>query len=179
MSGLVAGLEAGERPQVVDGERAVLAGDGVAVRAGARVAELLGQARLDLGAEDVLELARLFVHGVPRHVEVVDQEALAEPVTPHEDRALGLAGRGEGDAPALGRLRYKAVRTQAPEHLGNRRRGNTQLGRESRHRDRVRAPLQLEERLEVLLDALGACAHGSSPFGGWWLAGASAKARPG
>ena len=75
------------------GERAVLAGDGVAVRAGARVAELLGQARLDLGAEDVLELARLVVHRVPRHVEVVDQEALAEPVAPHEDRALGLALR--------------------------------------------------------------------------------------
>ena len=85
---LVARLEAGERPQVLVDERAVLAGDGVAVRAGERVAELLGEARLDLRAEDVLELAGLVVHGVPGHVEVVDEEPLAEAVAAHERGAF-------------------------------------------------------------------------------------------
>ena len=122
------GSSADERPQVLVGERAVFGGDGVTVRAGERVAELLGEARLDLGAEHVLELARLVVDGVPRHVEVVDEEPLAEAVPAHEGGALDVARLGERDAAALGRLLDEAGRAQAAEHLGDRRRRHAELG---------------------------------------------------
>ena len=145
------------------GERAVLAGDGVAVRAGERIAELLGEPRLDLRAEHVLELAGLVVHGVPGHVEVVDQEPLAEAVAAHERRALDRAGLGERDAAALGRLLDQPGRAQAPDHLGDGGRGHGELDGEPLDRDRLGAALQLEDGLEVLLGVLRARGHGASP----------------
>ena len=123
------GSSAVERAHLLLRQGPVLPGDRVPVRAGERVAQLFGQARLDLRAEHVLELAGLLVHGVPRHVEVVDQEALAEAVAADERSALRGALLGERDGPVLTGLPHEAAGPEAGDHLATRTAGRRRARR--------------------------------------------------
>ena len=49
-----------------------------------RVSELGGDARLEVLAEHVLERLGLGVHAIPRHVEMLDEVQLEQPVMAHD-----------------------------------------------------------------------------------------------
>jgi len=156
---VLTGPEVDERAHGLVWKRAVLAGDRVPMWARPGVAELLRKPRLDFGAEHMFELAGLVVDFVPGHVEVVDQEALAETMTAHERRALVLAFGGQRDACVAVRL-HEARRAQAAEHLGDRWRSHAKILSQTLDGDGGVAALQLEQRLEVLLGALRELVHG-------------------
>ena len=60
-----------------------------------RVAELRGDARLEVLGDDVLERLGLLVHAVPRHAEVLGEVELEQPVVAQdlERDALALGGQ--------------------------------------------------------------------------------------
>jgi hypothetical protein len=68
-------------------------GIGIAVRIAGRVAELVGDERLELLGEDVLEHLGLRVDAVPRHAELLGEVELEQPVVAHDlQRDLRPAG---------------------------------------------------------------------------------------
>ena len=74
-----------------DVERAVRAGDRVAVRVPARVAQLGGDALDEQVRDGVLEHLGLVVHLVPAVAEHLDEERLDEPVPPDHRERVPLA----------------------------------------------------------------------------------------
>jgi hypothetical protein len=153
----LARVELRQRAQQHLGERPVLVRDHVAMRASTWVAELRSQTRFYLGAEHMLELARLLVDRVPRHAEIVHQKAFAEAVTANQARALCLAPRGQDDTPPG--MCYQAGDAQPAEHLARGGRRHGQLPGKPSHGDGLVTALEFEDRLQVLFDALRELVH--------------------
>jgi len=105
-----------QRPRVLFGKVAVGRGDGAAVGAGLRVAQVRRKAFFDLVREDVLELAGFVVHLVPGKIEVVSEEALAQAVATHEAQGLAAALFGEQHVACLVAF-DQAFGGQARDHL--------------------------------------------------------------
>jgi hypothetical protein len=129
-------------------------GDRVAVRVVRRVAELGGDARLEVLGDHVLERLGLVVHAVPRHAEVLGEVELEQAVVAqHLERdALALVGQLH----ARGRARARRGRSRrALQHRRRRRRRDAEpLGERVRPDGlAVRAALERVDRLRVVLDA--------------------------
>jgi hypothetical protein len=73
------------------------AGDRVAVRAGARVAELLDQLGLDVGGDDAVVPGRLVVHLPPLEPDEVGEHPFHQPVAAHGGPGVLPAGRRQLD----------------------------------------------------------------------------------
>ena len=107
-------------------ERAEVDGtDRVAVGAVVGVVEGLGHGFLDPGRDRVLEPVGLAVDLVPGHAQLLDQEALNEPVAPEDRVSQAAALGGEQDGPAL--LPDEVpLAGQALQHLRGRRQGDVE-----------------------------------------------------
>ena len=116
-----AGLERLERAGVALVDLEVDARDRVAVRVVRRLAELGGDARLEVLGDHVLERLGLLVHAVPRHAEVLGEVELEQPVVAQHLERDALAGRREQHA-AVGHVLDEAALGELLEHRRDRRR---------------------------------------------------------
>ena len=149
----VAGVQRAERHRRALVDLEVRGRDRVAVRVVGRMAELGGDELLELLGDDVLEHLGLVVDAVPRHVQVLGQVELEQPVVAQDLQRDALALGGQLDA-AVGQVLDEAEPVELLDHARRRRgRDPEALGhRVGRHR--AAAPLQRVDRLGVVLDRL-------------------------
>src|SRR4029450_2572010 len=147
---VLAGMRLAERDRIVRlGRRH--AGNGIAVRAGAGHAELLGEPLLHHGRERVLEAMRLVVGARPVEPEHVGQPALEQAMTARHGLRDAAALRGEADL-LLAREADVALALHAPERLGDGRRGDVHVPREPRADDGLVTAREVVDRAEIVLD---------------------------
>jgi hypothetical protein len=126
------------------------AGDGVAVGARRRVAEQLRDALLDTVRDDVLPAARLLMDVGGIETDHVGEQALGEPVLPHDARRPFAATVGERDGAVLGQDQQPLL--LEPRHaLGDGRRGQVQALGDAGAQRRDALLLELEHDPEVHL----------------------------
>src|SRR5713226_1040091 len=133
--------------------------DGVAVRVELRAAEQLEDSLLHPLRDHMLEALRLLVNLVPAVAEHPDEEHLQEPVVPDQL---------EGHLPALARQLLTAVPVvldqalclQPRDHLADGRRGDAETLGQLAGGDGAAVPMEVVQRLEVVLLGLG---EGAAP----------------
>ena len=105
--------------------------DRVAVGVVGGVAELGGDARLEVLGDDVLERLGLVVHAVPRHAEVLGEVELEQPVVAQHLERDALAGPGQLDA-LVGDVRGEAALGELLDHRRRRRGRDARAARTAR-----------------------------------------------
>jgi 1-acyl-sn-glycerol-3-phosphate acyltransferase len=134
-------------------DRQIRARDRIAVRIVRRVAEPVGDQRLQLLGDVVLQDLGLVVDAVPRHAEL-RQKQLEQAVVPDHLERDAPAVLGQRDA-VVGLVRDEAELGEPADHPGRGGRGDPEpLGeRVGRDLPVVRAALERVDRLRVVLDS--------------------------
>ena len=135
----------------LDGRGRRHAGDRVAVRARARHAERLGELQLDARRDRVLETMRLFVRVGPVEAEDVGEPPLEETVAAGHDLGHLKAARGQRELLAAPHLHVVAA-DHAVHGLGDGRRADAHVLRESGADDGLTIPRKIVDRGQVVLD---------------------------
>ena len=127
-----------------------------------KLAELGGDARLEVLGDHMLERLGLLVDAVPRHAEVLGEVGLQQPVVAQHLERDPASGFGEHHA-AVGDVLDQPPLVEPLEHRRDRGRRDPEPLREvvGPHRRAVGAALQRVDRLRVVLDRLGVAVGGS------------------
>jgi len=131
------------------GQRRPAARDGIAVRAGRRIAEENDEALGDLLGHHSSEAVCLDVHRPPRQPEHVHEQALGQPMAADGRHRPLPPFLGEEDPPP--RPLDETLAYQPPEHLGDRRRRPAEQFCEACLDDRRALLAQPADRLQILL----------------------------
>jgi len=123
------------------------------VRVVRREPERAIDARLQLLRDDVLEAIGFVMDVVDVHAQGLGEVQLEQAVMPNDLERDALAGVGEMGA-TVRLVRQQVERRELLHHRGRRRGSDAEVLRERADRHAALSGLQLEDRLQVVLDRL-------------------------